>query len=187
MLKMDGLIIRNVEESDLSLLKMWNNQKARGAYQEVTFDSFENLKQRFVKDGFNSEYFKILFIENSDRGVGLVYVNFRREGLVSLGVVICEAECRQKGYGLMATNLIVEYLFANYPIIRIEADTDIDNIGAQKVLERAGFKKEGILRKYRFHHGEWRDSAIYSLIREDYCKLINSKSKSNNYSKSSTF
>ena len=37
---------------------------------------------------------------------------------------------------------IVKYIFENYPIVSIEADTDIENIIVQKVLEKVGFLKE---------------------------------------------
>lgn len=119
-------------------------------------------------DGFNSERFKVLLIETTEEEkVGLIYISFIRDGLVSLGIVICNVECRDKGYGTKATQMIVKYLFDNYPLSRIQADTDIENIPAQKVLERAGFKREGIFRNYRFHHGKWHDSVIYSILPDE--------------------
>ena len=36
-----------------------------------------------------------------------------------------------------------------------------------KVLERAGFKREGVLREALFHNGTWRDEVIYGLLREE--------------------
>ena len=41
----------------------------------------------------------------------------------------------------------------------------MDNIAAQKMLERCGFRAEGVLRKYRFHHGSYHDSYLYSYTR----------------------
>jgi len=35
----------------------------------------------------------------------------------------------------------------------------------KKVLEGAGFVKEGVLRNYRYHHGKYHDSFIYSIIK----------------------
>jgi RimJ/RimL family protein N-acetyltransferase len=39
---------------------------------------------------------------------------------------------------------------------------------SQKVLEKIGFKKEGIIRKYVFVSGEWRDALLYSILREEW-------------------
>lgn len=64
--------------------------------------------------------------------------------------------------------MIVDYLFLSKSIIRIQAEIHPDNIGSQRVLEKAGFVKEGILRKCFFSRGEWRDTAIFSVLREEW-------------------
>lgn len=161
-------IIRSVKEEDLSLIYKWNSQHARGPYQEFEFDSFVNIKKSFQETGFNTEKFKKLIIEiDNDQPIGLVYMNFVRQGLVRIGLVICEDKYRGGGVGTDSTKMIIKHLFENYPIMRIEAETDIENIGAQKVLEKAGFTKEGILRNYRYHHSKWRDFVLYSVLNEE--------------------
>lgn len=166
MIKQDDFVIRAIEKEDLIILKSWNTREARGEFQEFEISSYRNLLNSFDKDGFNSERFKILLIERTDSvKIGLIYLNFIREGLLRLGVVLCNSEMRNQGYGLKATRAIVDYLFANYPLVRIEAETDLENIPAQKVLEKAGFEREGVLRSYRFHHGEWHDFVMYSILR----------------------
>jgi ribosomal-protein-alanine N-acetyltransferase len=41
-------------------------------------------------------------------------------------------------------------------------------VASQKVLQKVGFKKEGIIRKSVFARGEWRDRALYSILREEW-------------------
>jgi ribosomal-protein-alanine N-acetyltransferase len=41
-------------------------------------------------------------------------------------------------------------------------------MASQRVLEKAGFKKEGIVRKCIFIRGEWRDEFLYSILREEW-------------------
>jgi RimJ/RimL family protein N-acetyltransferase len=36
------------------------------------------------------------------------------------------------------------------------------------VLEKSGFKKEGTLRKEYFVRGEWVDSCVYGILREEW-------------------
>ena len=67
-----------------------------------------------------------------------------------------------------AVGLLVNYLFSSKNIERIAADADVENFGSQKVLEKNGFKREGILRKHGFVKGVFRDDVQYSLIREDW-------------------
>ena len=70
------------------------------------------------------------------------------------------------GYMTDAVKQICAYLFANTDIIRIFADPFADNIGSCRVLEKAGFACEGILRSSAVKNGEIKDMKMYALIRE---------------------
>jgi RimJ/RimL family protein N-acetyltransferase len=75
---------------------------------------------------------------------------------------------RGKGYCSEAIKIMADYLFLSKDTGRIQAQTDPRNIASQKVLEKAGFKNEGTLRKSFFMRGEWRDAYIYSILREEW-------------------
>jgi RimJ/RimL family protein N-acetyltransferase len=63
---------------------------------------------------------------------------------------------------------MVDYLFLSKDTVRIQAQTDVRNVASQKILEKVNFKKEGTLRKSLFIRGEWRDSFLYSILREEW-------------------
>jgi RimJ/RimL family protein N-acetyltransferase len=44
----------------------------------------------------------------------------------------------------------------------------VDNSASHRVLEKAGFTKEGIIRKSAFIRGEWKDGSLYSILREEW-------------------
>ena len=67
-----------------------------------------------------------------------------------------------------AVRMMVDYLFMAKPIVRVQADTETTNKASQKVLEKGGFTKEGVIRKHFFSSGEWRDSFTYSILREEW-------------------
>jgi RimJ/RimL family protein N-acetyltransferase len=75
---------------------------------------------------------------------------------------------RGKGYCTEAVRIMVDYLFLSRDTMRIQACTDTRNLASQKVLEKAGFKKEGTMRKYFFIRGETRDACLYSILREEW-------------------
>jgi len=52
--------------------------------------------------------------------------------------------------------------------MRIQAKADTENTHSWKALKKAGFKREGILRRTCYCHGKWRDDCIYSIIREEW-------------------
>ncbi len=158
-------ILRAVKKEDLEILYEWNNPNSIGGFQEFIFESFLSLEKKFSENGFMSEDFKMLIIEIENKPIGRLTMSKVRDGVVRIGGSIAIEEKRNQNIGTKVLKMFVQYLFQNYPIVRIEADTDIDNIPAQKVLEKNGFLKEGILRKYRFHHGKFRDFAMYSIIK----------------------
>ena len=67
-----------------------------------------------------------------------------------------------------AVKIIVDYIFLSKDTVRIQAHTDVRNIASQRVLEKASFKKEGVVRKSLFIRGEWRDAYLYSILREEW-------------------
>ncbi|NMM63047.1 GNAT family N-acetyltransferase [Clostridium sp. P21] len=164
MIKQGSICIRTIEECDLKVIYELNSQKKRGNYQEFQFESFRKLQMQYEKDGFCSSEFQMLNVEGGEKSIGLVYLSFYRQGIARIGLVLNPDSCN-KGNGKVVLDLIVKYIFDNYPIVRIEADTDVENIIAQKVLEKFGFLKEGTLRKYRYHHGTYHDSYMYSIIK----------------------
>jgi RimJ/RimL family protein N-acetyltransferase len=75
---------------------------------------------------------------------------------------------RGKGYGTEAVQIIVDHLFLTKDIVRIQAVTNVENIPSQRVLEKAGFQKEGTLRKVSHIRQEYGDAYIYSVLREEW-------------------
>lgn len=78
-----------------------------------------------------------------------------------------ERTYRNKGYGSEAQRLLAEYLLQTFPIARVEAETDITNLAEQRALEKAGFVREGVLRKAQWRAGDWHDMVVYSRVRGD--------------------
>jgi RimJ/RimL family protein N-acetyltransferase len=104
---------------------------------------------------------KWFLIEKKDgTKVGFIQ-HFPMSSYQELGYALVPSE-RGKGYCCEAVMLIVNYLFLSKDLVRIQAVTDARNVAIQKILERAGFKKEGIMRKEEFIRGEWRDRSLYT-------------------------
>jgi ribosomal-protein-alanine N-acetyltransferase len=87
--------------------------------------------------------------------------------LMEIGYDIVASE-RGKGYGTEAVQLMVDYLFLSRDIERVQARTDVRNKPSQRVLEKAGFKREGIMRRTGFIRGTWTDTYMYGAIRGEW-------------------
>lgn len=73
------------------------------------------------------------------------------------------------GRGLAASALrgISDYGFANFNLTRIYALPFADNLPSRRVLEKAGFVFEGILRQTVIKRGVMHDTAVYALIKQN--------------------
>ena len=73
------------------------------------------------------------------------------------------------GRGIMtwAVEEICREAFAAFDIVRIFAEPYAYNTGSRRVLEKAGFTLEGVLRRSVLKNGRMHDSCIYALLREE--------------------
>lgn len=71
-----------------------------------------------------------------------------------------------KGIATEAVQAFVPWIFAAFPdIARVEAGVFEWNPASMRVLEKAGFRREGVLRKSAFKDGQLIDRVIYARLR----------------------
>ena len=71
-----------------------------------------------------------------------------------------------KGIMTQAVKQLCQKLFAETDILRIFAEPFAYNIGSRRVLEKAGFQLEGILKRNAVKNGRVLDMAMYALTKE---------------------
>jgi ribosomal-protein-alanine N-acetyltransferase len=77
------------------------------------------------------------------------------------------------GYASEAVKEILKYGFKTMHLNRIEAFVVPEAIKSINLLEKLGFKKEGMLKEYGYWHGRYWDENIYSLLKRDWIKAYN--------------
>lgn len=99
------------------------------------------------------------------RAIGYVGVS----GLVwrhrrgSLGYWMTGAR-RGRGLASAAVALLVPWAFEVLGLVRVEAVVEVTNHASQRVLERNGFRPEGVLRSYYEMHGRFMDMVMFSRL-----------------------
>jgi RimJ/RimL family protein N-acetyltransferase len=161
------------EREDVDFLTEWfNNLSFRGEYDPITP---QKSKTERIKDFDNPSQLSILteagrFIIEKKDGTKI--------GTIAHWLVLpsrwMEIDCdvipteRGKGYGTEAAQLIIDYLFLSKTIERIQTITDTRNKASQRVLEKAGFQREGTIRRSGYVRGAWTNAYLYSLLREEW-------------------
>lgn len=84
----------------------------------------------------------------------------------NIGITIVP-EHRGRGHGTAAQRRLADHLFATTEANRVEASTDTRNAAEQRALERAGFRREGVVRGAQYRAGAWHDLVLYARLRDD--------------------
>ncbi len=72
-----------------------------------------------------------------------------------------------RGIASEALEVVVKYGYQHFQLERIEALIEPTNLPSQKLVEKLGFKREGLLRHYEYTCGKFDDLYMYSIIKED--------------------
>lgn len=157
--------LRVLEKEDLPLLAEWNNYpEFGGEYEPLEQSSYAEFEKWY--SGLRTEE-KWFIIEKKD-GTKIGQILCVPKGPhYSIGYRVLPDE-RNKGYCTEAVKIIVDYLFLSQNIVRIKSETNPKNTASSKVLEKAGFTKEGLIRKSVFIRGARQDGVLYSILREEW-------------------
>ncbi|WIY25908.1 GNAT family N-acetyltransferase [Parasedimentitalea psychrophila] len=73
----------------------------------------------------------------------------------------------RQGYMREAIGAVVHYAFTKLDLSRIEAACLPENTASRGLLERSGFKYEGVAQSYLQINGRWRSHVLYASLRSD--------------------
>ena len=104
----------------------------------------------------------------TDRCLGLVnyHDGHIRNKRAAIGYIVDPAHCRQ-GVATEAVSAMVEFCFRELGLHRLQAFIHPDNAASLKLIERLGFRREGLLRENLRVGDEWRDDLLYALLSTD--------------------
>lgn len=164
--------LRPVQREDLPLLeRIRSDESLAGPYSWYGFGALAGLTNRFEEDRFLGQDRGMLVVTADDDMAGTVswhqVVHGPNQGsrCWNIGIYLLP-DHRGQGIGSHAQRLLADYLFDTTLAARVEASTEADNLAEQRALEKAGFQREGVLRRAHYRAGAHRDMVLYSRIRE---------------------
>ena len=112
----------------------------------------------------------LLLIRRSDNLLlGAVTLDNIRRGPVQAGTMgywVGAAFARQ-GFMREAVQSVVHHAFVNLDLSRVESACLPENVASRGVLEKTGFKYEGVAQSYLQINGRWRNHVLYANLRSD--------------------
>ena len=170
-----NLTIRNATSDDASQLGVWwrdGTVMAHAGFPYGLSISDDEIKEDLASG--SDEAGRVLIIEVDSRPIG--EMNYRRiDNLTAeIGIKICDATQQEKGYGSILLSMLIDELFCNYKYERIVLDTNLNNVRAQHVYEKIGFRRVGIRNDcWKNQLGELQSAVDYEMYRYDYFFLNN--------------
>lgn len=153
-------------ESD-EFLKPWEPVRAQDQHSRRAFRNRVFWAERAVEQDRGVP----LFIVRRKDGelLGGITLDNIRKGPAQAGTVgywIGERFAR-RGYMKEALEAVVHYAFSDLGLSRIEAATLPENKASRGLLEKCGFKYEGVAQSYLQINGRWRNHVLYANLRRD--------------------
>ena len=169
--------LRPAVPSDAALLRRWREEEAVGRHQplgEVTTAQLRAELAGYRPDALyraaGEKFQWIVTVDRQPAGwITLVVTNWEH-GLAEFGYALA-TDYQRRGLMAPAIEQLLADLFLNTAIERLEARCSVENVASQKVLERLGFRREGLLRGYFELRGERVDNYLYAMLRPDYLAL----------------
>jgi ribosomal-protein-alanine N-acetyltransferase len=159
---------------DADLLRQWRSEPSVRRYQPLnelpTAQLRADVASQRIADlyrGRGEKFQWIIQVDNQPAGWITLVVSNWEHGLAEVGYAL-STPFQNRGVMSDALRVLLDDLFLNTLLERIEARCATDNFGSQKVLEKSGFEREGRLRAYFKLRGRRVDNFLYSLLREDY-------------------
>lgn len=169
LLDLGDLQVRSWRKSDLdALLRHANNAKIAANLRDqfphpyTRRDAIEYLS--FVRDQRPERAFAIQYNEEAIGGLGFqIGVDISRVS-AEIGYWISEAYWG-RGFATRAVSAVTDWAFSEYKLTRVFALVFAYNVSSIRVLEKAGFQREGVLRRSAVKNGVILDQLIYAQVR----------------------
>lgn len=109
--------------------------------------------------------FRVVTVDGKAAGtLGVVFGEHERRKSALISYWLAPQHWRS-GISTAAVKIMCEYVFKNYDIVRIEATPFAYNLGSCRVLEKAGFSLEGVMKNAVCKDGDLYDSCMYAMLK----------------------
>ncbi|WP_435171797.1 GNAT family N-acetyltransferase [Paenibacillus glycanilyticus] len=173
-----GIYLRMLEPEDarpMLDLKLRNRAFSQ-PFEPIRGDEHYTLEEQMkdIGNGISAAqqgtaYIYGVFLTETDELIGRIALTSVTRGVFQnayMGYFIDQAH-NGRGYATAAVEEMVGIAFHDLHLHRIQASVMPINGRSLRVLEKAGFRQEGLARRYLKINGEWEDHLLFAITKED--------------------
>lgn len=168
----DGVTLRPLNLDDIDLIYEWE--------ADIELNILSGWSPKRSLAAFRHKYEKRITEPEDDRYMFGVQIEERLVGYVELvlidrierrafiSIVIGEKQFWGRGIGSTALRILLDYAFTVQAMEKICAEVYGINTRSQRLMERVGFQREGILRQHEFHNGSRQDTHFFGILKPEF-------------------
>lgn len=166
-----------VDDANEMVQLLLRNREYWSIYEPRHRDSYftaavqrEKIRESIYQAKENREYSFGIFEHETNKLIGHISMyGIKRLPFLSglVGYSIDEAFIG-KGIATEAVKLVTAFGFEQLRLHRLEAYVSPQNTGSIRVLEKAGFFNEGLLREFLYINGRWEDHFHYAFLESEF-------------------
>jgi ribosomal-protein-alanine N-acetyltransferase len=178
-LDLGELYLRLLEEKDIpdllklyldnaEFLKPWEPARSPGFFTPEGIGYIVHADQEASRA--DEAYAFGLFLAENDRLIGRFRLSWIMRGFAetcNLGYFLDEP-FNGRGYSTRAVKRLVRFAFEELGLHRVAAATMLKNVSSQRVLEKAGFHREGLAPRYLKMNDHWEDHYLFAITKEEF-------------------
>lgn len=156
-----------IRRDSRSFLEPWEPVWAQDHFTRGAFRARVGWAKSAIRDGRAVPFFMVR--REDSTLLGAITIDNIRRGpaqMCSVGYWI-SAHATRQGYMTEALTAVCDYAFKELELSRLEAGCLPENTASRALLERCGFKYEGVAQSYLQIAGRWRNHVLYANLRSD--------------------
>jgi [ribosomal protein S5]-alanine N-acetyltransferase len=141
---------------------------------ELTRSAFRRRVRHYQREAREDlGYAFLIFKDADDRLIGGLTLSNVRRGVTQAAVLgyWLGLPYVKSGYMTEAVRAVAGFAFEDLRLHRLEAATMPNNLASIRVLERNGFRREGIARGLLKINGAWEDHVLHALVAEEHLRI----------------
>lgn len=179
----DRLILRKFEKEDAAAMyKNWASDPEVTKFLTWPAHTSVEVSEWVTNDWVNSykddNYYQwaITVKENGKEPIGSISVVHMKEEISMMHIGYCIGQAWwHKGVTSEALKAVMDFLFKEVEVNRIEARHDPRNPNSGNVMKKCGMKYEGTMRAADFNNQGICDACYYALLKEEWEKNLSSR------------
>ncbi|MED4689074.1 GNAT family protein [Peribacillus frigoritolerans] len=160
-----NIAIRKFQEEDIHYKVKWINDENNNKYLHYDLPLREDKTLLWFKtlEGRNDRVDYTITFDGEPAGlIGLLNIDSKNK---KAEYYICLGQEKFKGRGIasIATDLLIKIGYKEFGLQKIYLYTEVENTQAQKLFEKIGFEKEGLLKNDVIYNAKKIDRYVYGL------------------------